>query len=150
MPEDQKGLAQHVPKPDDPMVIDDTKNTLYVHDLQHELAESDDSGCALTFLPGLESELSLTNIMVPKDKRPCSEIILYREPESLSIPKGEDNVRRALLETRERARLSRQEPQSKMQRGECFQCASKPESNRCDLRCYLSNSLGEMMDIDEE
>ncbi|KAL4981807.1 hypothetical protein BDW68DRAFT_171828 [Aspergillus falconensis] len=93
----------------DAMLLDDTDTTLYIHDLEQELAETEALDGALTILPGLEDRLSMTNILVANNsKRPCTQIVLYREPESLSIPKDKDQVRRALIETRERARLSQQ------------------------------------------
>ncbi|KAL4996490.1 hypothetical protein BDV10DRAFT_109349 [Aspergillus recurvatus] len=91
------------------MLLDDTDTTLYIHDLEQELAETEALDGALTILPGLEGTLSMANILVANNsKRACTEIVLYREPESLSIPKDKDQVRRALIETRERARLSQQ------------------------------------------
>ncbi|KAL4802851.1 hypothetical protein BDV18DRAFT_46329 [Aspergillus unguis] len=97
-------------KSNDAMMLDDTKHTLFIHDLESELAETDALDGTLTVLPGLEKRLSLASVLVAENKRPCNEIVLYREPESLSIPKEEDQVRRALMETRERARLRRQHP----------------------------------------
>ncbi|KAL4774127.1 hypothetical protein BDW60DRAFT_215543 [Aspergillus nidulans var. acristatus] len=81
--------------------------------IEQELAETEILDGAFTILPGIEGRLSLANILVANEsKRPCTAVVLYREPESLSIPKDKDQVRRALIETRERARLSQQRVQS--------------------------------------
>ncbi|KAL4902473.1 hypothetical protein BDW74DRAFT_157834 [Aspergillus multicolor] len=107
--EQARCLANTLQRHNDAMLLDDTATTLYVHDLEQELAETDALEGALTILPGLEGRLSMTKMLVADNsKPPCNEIVLYREPESLSIPKDKDLVRRALIETRERARLGHQ------------------------------------------
>ncbi|KAI9367414.1 hypothetical protein BJX61DRAFT_538076 [Aspergillus egyptiacus] len=90
----------------DAMMLDDTKHTIYIHDLDKELAEADALGVPLSFLPGLEDRLPMSRMLVSTPRCQGNELVLYREPESLSIPKDKDQVRRALIETRERARFS--------------------------------------------
>ncbi|KAL2826038.1 hypothetical protein BJY01DRAFT_151187 [Aspergillus pseudoustus] len=90
---------------EDAMLLDDTKHTVYIHDLEQELEETEFLQGGLTILPGLSDRLSMSKMLVSSTKPQCNEIVLYREPESLSIPKDKDPVRRALIETRERARL---------------------------------------------
>ncbi|KKK12630.1 hypothetical protein P175DRAFT_0496898 [Aspergillus ochraceoroseus IBT 24754] len=91
----------------DAMMLDDTKHTIYIHDLERELADDEPVGSSIMILPGLEDKLSVSRILVTDTKPPCSEIVLYREPTSLSIPREKDGVRRAIMESRERARLHR-------------------------------------------
>ncbi|KAL3455548.1 hypothetical protein BJX64DRAFT_281999 [Aspergillus heterothallicus] len=89
---------------EDAMMLDDTKHTVYIHDLERELEETEILPDGLTILPGLSDRLSMSNMLVANTKPHCNEVVLYREPESLSVPKENDQVRRALIETRERAR----------------------------------------------
>ncbi|KAL5334940.1 hypothetical protein BJX70DRAFT_341512 [Aspergillus crustosus] len=116
LPDVPEKPAKPVPRlseANDPMVLDDTKSRVYIYDLDRELTENKAVDCPLIILPGLEESLSMSKILVPlgKANRQCSEIVLYREPESLSISKENDQVRRALMETRERARLGQWIPQ---------------------------------------
>ncbi|KAL3470478.1 hypothetical protein BJX99DRAFT_251207 [Aspergillus californicus] len=102
----QAHLEQDLHESIDMMMLDDTKHTVYIHDLEQELAESEAfSGNHLTILPGLEDKLRVSNLLISSPKHQCTEMVLYKEPESLSIPKHKDQVRRALIGTRERARL---------------------------------------------
>lgn len=103
--------AKDVPQlhhPGDAMMLDDTNTTVYIHDLDQELTESDTLDRAITILPGLEDKLPMTKLLVGDNRPQCKELVVYKEPESLTVPKDEDQVRRALIETRERARLGHQ------------------------------------------
>ncbi|KAL4935068.1 hypothetical protein BDV06DRAFT_138842 [Aspergillus oleicola] len=115
VPERQDQRPRNSHESDDPMMLEDTESTVYIHDLERELAESEALDQPFTILPGLEEKLSMAKILAADNQRQCSELVLYREPESLSIPKDRDQVRRALLETRERARLAQQGIQRNVQ-----------------------------------
>lgn len=88
------------------MNLDDSKHHIYIHDLDEELASIESDEERLVFLPDVEKRLAnlpksvLTSETAPRGK----EVVLYSVPESLSLPPEQDNVRKAILEARERAR----------------------------------------------
>lgn len=98
------------------MQLDDTKHKVYIYDLDAELSDSDTSDDGkLVFLPDIEKHLRDTRI--PPHILANSEgelagsnlqLVLYNVPSSLTIPEEQDSVRRAIVETRARAR-ARQE-----------------------------------------
>ncbi|KAE8334849.1 hypothetical protein BDV24DRAFT_171966 [Aspergillus arachidicola] len=92
---------------DDIMILDDTKHTVYIHDLEREIAETELPSDSITFLPGIGENLrAIPRFVVTEAKPICNELVLYREPASLTVPKERDTVRKALIETRERARTT--------------------------------------------
>ncbi|KAB8199426.1 hypothetical protein BDV34DRAFT_40845 [Aspergillus parasiticus] len=92
---------------DDIMILDDTKHTVYIHDLEREIAETELPSDSITFLPGIGENLrAIPRFVVTEAKPICNELVLYREPASLTVPKERDTVRKALIETRERARTN--------------------------------------------
>ncbi|KAL3494195.1 hypothetical protein BJX62DRAFT_52113 [Aspergillus germanicus] len=132
---------------DDAMMLDDTKHTVYIHDLEQELEEPLFLQDGLTILPGLSDRLSMSKLLVSSAKPQCNEVVLYREPESLSIPKDKDQVRRALIETRERARLGLSRYRRDVDEGEKAQVAGKLESSSKSDNEQYGNDI---MDIDAE
>ncbi|KAL2814727.1 hypothetical protein BJX63DRAFT_189034 [Aspergillus granulosus] len=132
---------------EDAMMLDDTKHTVYVHDLEQELEETEFLQAGLTILPGLSDKLSMSKMLVSSTKPQCNEVVLYREPESLSIPKDKDQVRRALIETRERARLG----QSRHWRDIGEGVESRAEGKMARLSKSNDEQLhNDIMDVDTE
>ncbi|KAI9828648.1 MAG: hypothetical protein M1832_001751 [Thelocarpon impressellum] len=94
---------------DELMQIDDTKDRVFVSTLDDDPADSEREGQegSLVFLADIERRLTriprslLTN---PSAKSTTGELVLYGIPSSLSVPEEHDNVRRAIIETRARAR----------------------------------------------
>lgn len=84
------------------MILDDTKHTTYIHNLDQELMEADSPG--LVFSPFVQKVLSVPPSVLSDSKPSGKELVLYTEPFSLTVPKEKDNVRRAILESRARAR----------------------------------------------
>lgn len=85
------------------MQLDDTKYTTYVYDLEQELAEPDTSGEDFVLLPLAAKMISVPESILSTPAQ-GKELVLYTEPASLSIPKEQDCVRRAILDSRARAR----------------------------------------------
>ncbi|KAL2862174.1 hypothetical protein BJX68DRAFT_260967 [Aspergillus pseudodeflectus] len=149
-PERRQEQPRLIPKPngfDDAMMLDDTKHTVYIHDLEQELEEPLFLQDGLTILPGLSDRLSMPKLLVSSAKPECKEVVLYREPESLSIPKDKDQVRRALIETRERARLGQSKDRRDVDEGKEGQVAGQLEkSSKSDYEQFGND----IMDIDTE
>ncbi|KAL4780038.1 hypothetical protein BJX76DRAFT_351297 [Aspergillus varians] len=151
-PVSREGQAQCVPKrygSNDTMMLDDTDTTVYIHDLEQELAESDAFDPAITILPGLEDRLSMTKMLVAETKHPCTDIVLYREPESLTVPKDKDQVRWALMETRERARLGQERVRSGIHQRSDSRCIDQAGRTGSE-KCRQNDNSADKMDIDAD
>ena len=93
------------------MQVDDTKDRIYIHNLDEELAEvSSENGSEknLVFLPDIERHLSgFSKKMLAGEysqESQGNELVVYSVPSSLSVPKERDSVRKAIIESRARAR----------------------------------------------
>ncbi|PYH99564.1 hypothetical protein BO71DRAFT_310187, partial [Aspergillus ellipticus CBS 707.79] len=86
------------------MLLDDTKHTIYIHDLDRELADTEPTDFTIEILPSIIDNMSsIPQLLMTKPAVQNNELVLYTEPASLSIPRERDNVRKALIATRERA-----------------------------------------------
>jgi hypothetical protein len=109
------------------MQLDDTKHKVYIYDLDAELSSADDASDyesqpgsptsgngRLVFLPDIEKHLNRTRIPPAVFANGEGELaghnindmqmVLYRVPSSLTVPRERDSVRKAILEARARAR----------------------------------------------
>ncbi|GIK07497.1 hypothetical protein Aspvir_003163 [Aspergillus viridinutans] len=95
------------------MMLDDTKHTIYIHDLDSELADSEAQEYSITFLPEIGAKLGSLSKLLTVDTQPQNnELVLYRDPKSLTVPEEDDYVRRAILESRRRARAAQTQRRS--------------------------------------
>ncbi|KAI9890832.1 MAG: hypothetical protein M1814_003616 [Vezdaea aestivalis] len=92
---------------EDPMRLDDTKDRVYIHNIEDELSDSESEREQLIFLPDIERKLSEIPKSVLVDPASSAEsgkeLILYNVPLSLSVPEHRDSARKAILEARARA-----------------------------------------------
>lgn len=89
------------------MQLDDTKDKVYIYDLDQELSEIQSDEEKLIFLPDIERKLGkIPKSVLTTRSQPVTnnEMVLYNVPSSLSVPPSRDIVRKAIIETRERAR----------------------------------------------
>ncbi|KAF1353711.1 hypothetical protein BDV97DRAFT_286282, partial [Delphinella strobiligena] len=95
-------------RPDDHMHLDDTKDRVYIHSLDDELADIESDEERLIFLPDIEKKMTKIPQHVltgtSSDSNQGQELVLYSVPASLSVPADKDSVRKAILESRQRAR----------------------------------------------
>ncbi|CAD0091231.1 unnamed protein product [Aureobasidium mustum] len=94
------------PPTEEHMQLDDTKDRVYIHNLDDELADIESDEEKLIFLPDIEKKLNAIprHILLGEKKDSHQELVLYNLPPSLSVPIERDNVRKAILEARERAK----------------------------------------------
>lgn len=94
------------PATEEHMQLDDTKDRVYIHNLDDELADIESDEEKLVFLPDIEKKLNAIprHILLGEKKDSHQELVLYNLPPSLSVPIEKDNVRKAILEARERAK----------------------------------------------
>lgn len=107
------GQGNLINKDEDFMAVDETKDRVYVHDLDAELAEIEtpDDERPLIFLPDIEQKLSrlpkhlLTGKSSNSDEEAeVKQMVLYSVPKSLTENEGSNSVRKAIVEARQRAR----------------------------------------------
>jgi hypothetical protein len=104
------GLAATVE--DDAMHVDDTRHRVYVQNLDAEIAEieANEPQERLIFLPDIEKHFSRIPehlLSSPQDAFSAAqrqELVLYSVPRSLTVDEGNDSVRKAILDARQRAR----------------------------------------------
>ena len=90
------------------MNIDNTRDRVYIHNLDDELADIESDEEKLIFLPDIEKRLS----RIPRhvlangrgERQENQELVLYSVPKSLTVDEDHDSVRKAILESRQRAR----------------------------------------------
>ncbi|KAL8671668.1 MAG: hypothetical protein Q9168_003848 [Polycauliona sp. 1 TL-2023] len=95
------------PDQNESMQLDDTKEKIYIHNLDAELADLESDEDNPIYLPDIEKKLSKIPRSVLMGRNPPitnNQMILYNVPSSLSVPQEQDNVRRAIIDTRARAR----------------------------------------------
>ncbi|KAI1091850.1 hypothetical protein F5B19DRAFT_250843 [Rostrohypoxylon terebratum] len=111
----------HIPE-DDTMQLDDSKHKVYIYNMDDELSESEsDSEGRLVFIPDIEKHLMQhripPSVLANKDGELAGmQLVLYSEPSSLTVPKEQDSVRKAILEARQRVR-DRQKEEREQQAG---------------------------------
>jgi len=91
----------------DSMQVDDTKDRIYIHNLDDELSDIESEEERLVFLPDIEKKMGkIPKSVLLGEGHPATghEMILYSVPSSLSLPEEQDQVRKAILESRARAR----------------------------------------------
>lgn len=104
-----------ISRSDDTMYVDDTAHRIYVHNLDDELSDDESSSdeSKFTFHPDIKRRLLATRI--PERIRAdanghlagvnvSNELVLYDIPQSLTVSEDSDNVRKAIIESRARAR----------------------------------------------
>ncbi|KAI1657602.1 hypothetical protein F4813DRAFT_69810 [Daldinia decipiens] len=99
----------------DSMQLDDSKHKVYIYNLDDELSDTEsESDGRLVFIPDIEKHLMQNRIpplvLANNDGEIAGmQLVLYREPASLTIPEEQDSVRRAIIEARQRARDKQKE-----------------------------------------
>ncbi|TWU75348.1 hypothetical protein ED733_006986 [Metarhizium rileyi] len=97
-------------QPPERMELDNSQHKVYIYNIDDELSsESEDEQGKLVFLPDIEKHLRDTRIPPHVLANNAGELagmqlVLYRDPTSLSVPKEKDSVRRAVLEARQMMR----------------------------------------------
>jgi len=126
--------------------MDDTSNHIYIHDLDEELADLKPEEERLIFLPDIEKQLSKLPRQVLTGRSDTTtgnqELILYGVPRSLTVDEGNDSVRRAMVEARQRARerVAEEARQNDMSR----------RYNRSDVSSDMETAHGYTMGYGEE
>lgn len=90
------------------MQVEDTPHRVYIHDLAAELSDTDSDSETPIFLSDIEKHLSKIprEVLLGPPPKPTehNQVVLYNVPSSLSVPEAHDNVRKAIVEARQRIR----------------------------------------------
>ena len=91
---------------DDLMPLDDTKDKVYIHDLESEIAQIEAEEPKSLFLPDIDRKISAIpqQLLQSQASNANTQMVLYQVPSSISVPEEQDHVRRAIIATRARAR----------------------------------------------
>ncbi|RKF54343.1 hypothetical protein GcC1_212010 [Golovinomyces cichoracearum] len=95
------------------MQIEDSKHKVYIYDLDAEILESEPEESKLILHPDIEKCLRDCRHIPPPiianaNHREDNQLVLYNVPGSLTVPEDQDCVRRAIIETRARARAKQE------------------------------------------
>ena len=91
------------------MYVDDTKDRVYIYDLESEIAQIEAEEPKAIFLPDIEKKISAIpeHLLQSNNNNSSSsntQMVLYHIPTSISVPEEQDHVRKAILAARARAR----------------------------------------------
>lgn len=122
------------------MLLDDTRHTTYIYNLDQELAEPEPSE-KLIILPLAARMMSVPESVLSSPAQ-SQELVLYSEPTSLTVPKEKDSVRKAIIESRARARASQSKPVDHVDHAH--------DTLRSDSVAATASQEDDPMDIDPE
>lgn len=90
----------------DLMPVDETPSKIYIHDLAAEIAQIEAEEPKDFFLADVDKKVSAipATLLQNSHADPNMQMILYREPSSISVPVEEDAVRKAIIDARRRVR----------------------------------------------
>ncbi|KAL8803918.1 MAG: hypothetical protein Q9182_002885 [Xanthomendoza sp. 2 TL-2023] len=111
----QPNAPTNAPNQNESMQLDDTRDRVYVHNLDAELADIESDEDTPIYLPDIEKKLSKIPRSVLVGSNPPitnNQMILYNVPSSLSVPEEQDNVRRAIIDSRTRVREKQAQEQN--------------------------------------
>jgi hypothetical protein len=98
----------------DGMEVEDTPHRVFIHDLAAELSDIESDEENPIFLADIEKHLSKIpkHILLGPEPKPTehNQMVLYNVPTSLTVPEEQDNVRKAIVEARQRIRNMQANP----------------------------------------
>lgn len=104
----------------DDMEVEDTPHRVYIHDLAAELSDIESDEENPIFLSDIEKHLSRIpkHVLLGPEPKPTehNQMVLYNVPASLTVPEEQDNVRKAIVEARQRIRAKQANPLTEPER----------------------------------
>ena len=136
---------------DDGMEVEDTPHRVYISDLSAELSDIESDEENPIFLSDIEKHLSKIprHVLVGPDPKPNenNQVVLYNVPASLTVPEAEDNVRKAIVEARQRIRDKQANPNTEPIKLDFGGTSSHPEP-MSDIPPSPMEEDADAMDID--
>jgi hypothetical protein len=101
------------------MFLDDTKDKIYIHDLASEIAQIEAEEPRGIFLPDIEKKISAIpqRLLQNQSNNADTQMVLYQVPSSISVPKEQDHVRKAIIASWARTRERQAEEVKKKDSG---------------------------------
>lgn len=130
------------------MQLDDTKEKVYIYNLDQELADIESEEERLVFLPDIEKKLGkIPKSLLRGHSQPAvnTQMVLYNVPSSLTVAPEQDNVRKAIIETRARAR-EKQLEDARASKANNDDISKLVNGVQHDQYCNGSNGTGNMED----
>jgi hypothetical protein len=123
------------------MLLDDTKHTTYIYDIDRELAGIEEEEKHLIFIPEIEKALNaIPRAVLHDDPKPENELVLYGIPRSLTVAEEDkDAVRKAIIESRARAKMHRTLNED---------CADAPTARQAGVVDSAHILTADQMDVD--
>lgn len=141
-PDDQEKKQDELAGTDN-MLLDDSEHKSYIYNIEQELASIEAQEKQISFLPDIERTLNAVPKYILEDPKPNNELVLYRIPRSLTVAEDEDNVRKAIIESRARATARQSEGST--------QPASVTPSPHKDTSVFAFEfEAGDRMEIDSQ
>jgi hypothetical protein len=133
------------PTPNDGMDVEDTPHRVYIADLAAELSDVESDEENPIFLSDIEKHLSRIpkHVLLGPEPKPTehNQVVLYNVPASLSVPEAQDNVRKAIVEARQRIRERQVSPVTEIE-------VERSDGRRMRNEIPLVEEDGDAMDID--
>ncbi|PWY64718.1 hypothetical protein BO70DRAFT_366942 [Aspergillus heteromorphus CBS 117.55] len=130
------------------MLLDDTKHTVYIHDLAKELANSEPTDYSVEILPGIMDDIvTIPQLLVTRPEPQCKDLVLYTEPSSLLVPRVEGGMQKAVMATREYDGESQYTRCSSLQSRHSYP-AVIGDKDTSDMIQGLNNGGGDVMEVD--
>ncbi|EMD66951.1 hypothetical protein GGP41_005421 [Bipolaris sorokiniana] len=147
------------PRAQDAMDVEDTPHRVYISDLSAELSDIESDEENPIFLSDIEKHLSKIPTHVLRGPEPTptrdNQMVLYNVPTSLTVPEAQDNVRKAIVETRQRIRNRQVNPITEPPSILAREAASPLTGASTSMMMDRSNNIppaeeasGDAMDID--
>lgn len=125
------------------MPLDDTKDTIYIHDLESEIAQIEAEEPKGTFLSDFDKKISAIpeRLLQNQSNNANTQMVLYQVPSSISVPEEHDHVRKAIIASRARTREKQAEEAKKKE-------SREPGRSGSQVNGVLSDHMEEMYDPD--
>jgi hypothetical protein len=146
------------------MEVEDTPHRVYISDLSAELSDIESDEENPIFLSDIEKHLSKIpqHILMGPEPKPTetNQLVLYNVPTSLTVPEAQDNVRKAIVEARQRIRDKQVNPVTELvnvdlARNNYFSCSSSTTTGEDRMMDAIPQPMaipadgdGDAMDID--
>ncbi|OJJ31790.1 hypothetical protein ASPWEDRAFT_186049 [Aspergillus wentii DTO 134E9] len=145
-------LQTSSPQSTDVMLLDDTRDTVYIHDLDREIADVEDQQ-SVTFLPGIPNLGSVPRVLLTGPRPQGNELILYRGHVSPTVPKEQNSMQKTIDESIVQASAEQNGDRGPYTGSSSGMCKGAVESNQtmsASSQNKMCNISGSSMDIDIE
>lgn len=96
----KSGKQSHEIPKSESMLLDDTKYTTYIHDIDRELEDTETQEDHISFLPDIEKALTaIPRAILERPSTANNELVLYRTPAYFTLPVEKSQAKRSSTDT---------------------------------------------------